>query len=103
MLSAKLAEELEIIKPTDFKESKTDEVRIGSGVKLRMTDGSEFIYFILGIWDQDDDLNIISSETRLAKALLGLKVDEKVTLPDGEASIMDILPLTSEVRSWITK
>ncbi|MFL2859677.1 MAG: GreA/GreB family elongation factor [Pontiellaceae bacterium] len=100
---AKLAEELEIIKPTDFKESKTDEVRIGSGVKLRMTDGSEFIYFILGIWDQDDDLNIISSETRLAKALLGLKVDEKVTLPDGEASIMDILPLTSEVRSWITK
>ena len=41
------------------------------------------MYYILGVWDRDDDLNIISSESGLAKALLGSKNGDTVVVPDG--------------------
>ena len=68
-----------------------------------MMDNLELTYYILGVWDQDDDLNIISSETKLAKSLLGLKIGDQVTLPDGDATIEDILSLSSEIRTWIAE
>ena len=100
---AKLAEDLEVVKPTDFTDSNTDMVSIGSGIKIKMMDNLELTYYILGVWDQDDDLNIISSETKLAKSLLGLKIGDQVKLPDGEAIIEDILSLSSEIRTWIAE
>jgi len=100
---AKLAEELEIVKPTDFTDVNRDKINVGTGVELEFEDNSNSTYFILGVWDQDDDLKIISSETKLAKLLLGLSVGDNVNLPDGKAIVGDIIPLTNEIKEWISK
>ena len=100
---AKLAEDLEIVKPTDFNDVKTDQINVGTGVKLKFDSGIETTYFILGVWDQDDDLNIISSETKLAKLLLGLSIGNSVNLPDGNAVVEDIISLSNDIKSWISK
>lgn len=100
---AKLAEDLEVVKPTDFNDVKTDQINVGTGVKLKFDSGIKTTYFILGVWDQDDDLNIISSETKLAKLLLGLSIGNSVNLPDGNAVVEDIISLSSDIKSWISK
>ena len=100
---AKLAEDLEIVKPTDFNDVKTDQINVGTGVKLKFDSGIETTYFILGVWDQDDELNIISSETKLAKLLLGLSIGNSVNLPDGNAVVEDIISLSNDIKSWISK
>ena len=100
---AKLAEDLEVVKPTDFNDVKTDQINVGTGVKLKFDSGIETTYFILGVWDQDDELNIISSETKLAKLLLGLSIGNSVNLPDGNAVVEDIISLSNDIKSWISK
>jgi transcription elongation GreA/GreB family factor len=99
---AQLAEDLEKVKPTDFADIGTDVVSAGCGVELvyEETDTVE-TYFILGIWDQDESLSIISCETRLAKALLGHGAGDKVEIPAGECTIRSILPLPEGIRAWI--
>ena len=97
---AQLAEDLERVKPTDFADSQTDVVNSGTGVHLEMEEGEKKQYYILGAWDQDDALAIISSETALAKALMGAKAGDQVTIPEGKATLVEILPLSAEVATW---
>jgi transcription elongation GreA/GreB family factor len=98
---AQLAEDLEKVKPTDFAESSTDEVSMGTGVELVYSSGVAETFYILGAWDQDEVLSIISSETALAKALIGHKVGDTVQIPAGECELKSILPLSADVREWI--
>ena len=98
---AQLAEDLEKVKPSDFEDIPATVVSIGTGVQLQQADGSEIIYFILGAWDQDDELHILSSETRLAQALLGHKSGDRVEVPDGQVVLKDVLPLSADVKAWI--
>ncbi len=98
---AQLAEDLERVKPTDFGDVSTDEVSVGCGVELAYEGGATETYFILGVWDQDEALSIISSETRLAKALMGHVVGDKVEIPAGECEVKAVLPLPEAIRLWI--
>lgn len=98
---AKLAEDLEKVKPTDFAGVPLDTVAMGTGVELAYANGTTETYYILGEWDQDDALSILSSETRLAKALIGHSAGETVEIPAGECELKAILPLSSEVQAWI--
>ncbi len=98
---AQLAEDLERVKPTDFADSATDVVGSGCGVELAYEGGNTETFFILGVWDQDEALSIISSETRLAKALMGHKAGDKVEIPAGECEISAVLPLSESIRLWI--
>ena len=98
---AQLAEDLEKVKPSDFEDIPTTVVSIGTGVQLQQADGSETIYFILGAWDQDDDLHILSSETRLAQALLGRKSGDSIEVPEGRVVLKEVLPLSADVKAWI--
>ncbi|MCF7818718.1 MAG: GreA/GreB family elongation factor [Kiritimatiellales bacterium] len=98
---AQLAEDLEKVKPSDFDGVSLDEVAMGTGVELAYASGMSETYYILGAWDQAEALSIISSETRLAKSLLGHKVGDTVAIPAGECEIKAILPLSDEVKAWI--
>ena len=98
---AQLAEDLERVKPTDFAETSTDKVSTGCGIELGYEGGTTETFYILGVWDQDEDLCIISSETRLAKALLGHGAGDKVEIPAGECEIKSVLPLSDAIRLWI--
>jgi transcription elongation GreA/GreB family factor len=75
---------------------------MGTGVELVYADGTSDIYYILGAWDQREELAIISSETRLARALIGHVAGEVVEIPSGTCTIKAILPLSDEVRRWVT-
>lgn len=98
---AQLAEDLERVKPTDFAEVSADKVSMGTGVELAYPGGASETYYILGAWDQDEALSIISSETALARALMGHKQGDSVQVPSGECTIKAVLSLTDEVRAWI--
>ncbi|MEN8253911.1 MAG: GreA/GreB family elongation factor [Verrucomicrobiota bacterium] len=98
---AQLAEDLEKVKPTDFAGVALDEVARGTGVELAYPGGATETFHILGAWDQDEILSIISSETALAKALIGHKVGDKMEIPAGECELKAILPLPDNVKAWI--
>jgi transcription elongation GreA/GreB family factor len=70
-------------------------------VELTYPGGAEEIFYILGAWDQDEVLSIISSETALAKALMGHKAGDTVEIPAGECELKAILPLSDGVQAWI--
>ncbi len=98
-----LERQLHETQPTDFDGIASDRVVPGVGVELRRADGRVERYHILGAWDRDETLNIISSESQLARAMMGRAVGETVTLPEdgaGPAVIERILPLPESVLQW---
>ena len=98
---AQLADDLEKVKPTNFAGISVDEVAMGTGVVLDYPDGATETYYLLGAWDQDEELSIISSETRLAKALMGHVAGDTVEIPAGECELRAVLPLSDDVQAWI--
>ncbi|MBQ5795698.1 MAG: GreA/GreB family elongation factor [Kiritimatiellae bacterium] len=97
--------ELDAVKAGDFSDATTDEVMSGVEVVVEAKDG-ERRYVILGEWDNDLERGIISSQTKVAKNLMGKKVGDKFELPDAEgsvelASVKEILPLSDEVKAWM--
>ena len=78
---------------------------VGSFVTLRGADGAEKAYAILGEWDSDPELGIVSSRSRLAEALFGAAEGDKVELPgeDGEtsvATVVSVAALPESVLAW---
>ncbi|MBU0677038.1 MAG: GreA/GreB family elongation factor [Verrucomicrobia bacterium] len=96
---------LQEVKPTDFSGYPSDRVGVATGVRLEYPDGRTEMYYILGAWDRDEELGIISSETRMARALAGSSTGEEVTVPaeDGEVKcrIREVLPLSESVKAWL--
>ncbi|MBR4939309.1 MAG: GreA/GreB family elongation factor [Kiritimatiellae bacterium] len=97
--------ELDAVKAGDFADATTDEVMPGVEVIVAAKDGDRK-YVILGEWDNDLERGIISSQTRVAKNLMGKKVGDKFKLPDAEgsvelASVKEILPLSDDVKAWM--
>ena len=98
---------LKVVKGTDFADVATDKVNPGTCVSLRKADGSTLLYNILGEWDSDLSLNIISSRTELAKALLFKTAGDKATIPSPEGEIDVVIekiePLNETVRTWMSE
>ena len=97
--------ELEVVKPWDFADATTDEVMPGVTVVIAAPEG-ERTYHILGEWDNNTDMGIISSKAKLAENMLGKKAGDQFELPGVEgvskfASIVRIEELPAEVREWI--
>lgn len=103
---SELQRELGQVKGTDFAGVAYDRVAAGTTVTLRMDDGSMRVYTVLGEWDRDEALNIISNMTRLATAIEGKRVGERAVIPSvsgtEETTIENIEPLSEEIRQWIT-
>ena len=79
-----------------IKEEKSDKVSIGTKVKIEYLDDSEKdTYTIVGTNEADPFENKISNESPLAKAIIGLKKNDKATVlcdaGNYEVKIVDIL------------
>lgn len=98
--------ELEAVKPNDFANVGTEEVEPGVAVRIDTKEG-EKCYYILGEWDNDIELGILSSKTRLAGNMLGKKVGDKFEIPGSEEGtvafgmIKAIEPLPENIRQWM--
>lgn len=73
-----LENELERAHVTDFSDTPTDKVGVGSIVELVPAGGKAVVYTILGAWDSNPEENILSYKTPLAQKLIGKKTGDVV-------------------------
>jgi transcription elongation GreA/GreB family factor len=100
-----MQKDLDEVKPTLFENVEADEVRPGT-VAVVSVDGAERSYVILGEWDNEPSLNVISSKTKIAANLLGRKAGDAVELADTEgkaiaATVVRVETLSDELKTWI--
>ena len=101
---AELERDLAEVKPTDFAGFPSDRAGMGTTVTIRRPDGKPQRLIILGEWDRDDALGVISSGSRLAQLLEGRRAGETVDLPgasgDEPCTLVQVTGLTGEIRKW---
>lgn len=97
--------ELEMVNGSDFANISNAIVTPGTTVTIRQEDGEEKTFTILGEWDSDEELNIISNKTTMATSLLGKKVGEPAVIPTSEgkvkADVIAIAELSERIKAWI--
>jgi transcription elongation GreA/GreB family factor len=97
--------DLALVKGTDF--SNIDPTRAGMGtcVVIRRPSGAEDRYVILGEWDRDEALNIISNRSKIAERLEGHVAGDSVELPaslgDETCQVLSVEALTDNVLEWL--
>ena len=100
-----MQKDLDEVKPTLFENVAADEVRPGT-IAVVAVGSAERTYVVLGEWDNEPSLNVISSKTKLAENLLGRKAGDAVELADADgnalaATVVRVEPLTDELKAWI--
>lgn len=100
-----MQKDLDEVVPTLFENIEADEVRMGT-VAILSVGEEERRYVVLGEWDNEPSLGIISSGTRLAANLLGRKPGDDVELSDADgnaiaAKVLRVEPLSPELKDWI--
>ena len=100
-----MQQDLETVKPDDFADASVEEVMPGVSVLISTPDG-ERTYHVLGEWDNDTELGVLSSKARLAQNMLGKKTGDQFEMPGAEgaaqfARIVQIKPLPNEIRDWM--
>ncbi len=88
-----------------FDNAPCEKAGEGTLVTLRHEDGALERRAILGEWDHNEKLGVISSSSALAELLAGKKPGDEVTIP-GETDnvrcvIAEVSPLPEEIREWI--
>jgi transcription elongation GreA/GreB family factor len=101
---AEMEQDLREIHGTNFVDFRTDEAGAGTMVTIERPGGIRQCFSILGEWDRDEELQIISSESRVGQSLRGHSVGDEVPLPGAEGDencrITEILGLSDQVRAW---
>ncbi len=81
-LQSKYERELRHARGTDFADSDTSRVGIGTIVEIEdLATHTKETYTVLGAWDSDPDKNIMAYLSESAKAMIGKKPGEEATLP----------------------
>ncbi len=100
-----LESQLDAVTGTDFEGFPAKTAGIGARVVLEHGSGRRETYTILGEWDSDESLGIISCQSRLAEALRGHGPGEQVVIPDetGQATVtlLEVAGLPPEIKAWI--
>ena len=97
---SELERDLVNIQATDFQNVDiSNGITVGCKVTLTSANG-ELVYYILGAWDGNPEMNYISYKTRLGKLLLCKKAGDKIEMPDdSEATIQTIEELDADILS----
>lgn len=97
--------DLKEVRGTDFSGFPTDKAGMGTCIVICRPDGHTERYCILGEWDRDENLGIISNRSRLVEMVDGHKQGDEVLLPatQGEelCRIIEITGFTDDVKNWI--
>ncbi len=100
-----MEQDLERVQGTDFTGFATDCAGMGTAVTIERPDGRKERYCILGEWDRDEGLGIISSLSKLAQALEGHKAGDEVMVPSEtgpeRCKILSLSEPGDEVQAWL--
>ena len=98
-----MEQDLEVVQGTDFSGFATDRAGMGTVVTVNRPGDRTERYCILGEWDRDESLGIISSLSKLAQSLEGHGPGDRVALPgdDEESEIVAVEPLGDRERVWL--
>ncbi len=93
---AALEAQLKNVRVLDESEMNTQNVHVGSKVRIADDKGREFAYTISGANEADPFNGKISDESPVGKAIMGLQVGEKgeATLPNGTIVNYTVLEIT---------
>ncbi len=69
---------------------QTDSINVGTVVELGNSSGERATYTLLGPWDTDPEKNVLSSQSKLAKDLIGLCIGNTCKLQDQEWKVLSI-------------
>ena len=104
---AKLEEELQRVSAFDFSTVEQNGlVGLGSRVVVELPGGAEKVFSILGEWDSEPSLGILSCSTPLARALLDCREGDTVELPaeneEGtvEGVVKSVGALSEDILAW---
>ena len=103
-----LQRELKETKAFDYsKVEPGEEAGVATCVRLAYPDGSKRTISILGLWDFDKELGIVSCQAPIALRVAGARAGDVVQLPDPDFDdeTLDVLvesvgPLPPEVLEW---
>ncbi len=103
---AELERDLTVVKGTDFAGLPHDRAGMATAVDLRLDNGKEETIIILGEWDNEPALNIISCCSERAKRLIGAAPGARIQLPgdesnDESATVISIRELPENARQWL--
>ncbi|MBQ6598218.1 MAG: GreA/GreB family elongation factor, partial [Lentisphaeria bacterium] len=93
------------VQPINFLEFKADTSKISMGTEVVLQDGSgpEKTYSVVGAWDGNPDLNRVSYKTKIGETMLGAKVGDSLTLPDGtKVTVKSIAPLNADLAKELS-
>jgi transcription elongation GreA/GreB family factor len=96
--------DLREVQGSDLKPATHDRVGCGTRATVRWEDGAEEYFNVLGEWDREETLGIISNRSQMAEAMEGLAVGATFRAgADGgrKGTIMAVEPLPDAVRKWI--
>jgi transcription elongation GreA/GreB family factor len=102
---AELENDIDSVKGTDFAGLPTDEGGMGTTVTVRRPTGELESFCILGEWDRDEALGIISSKSKVGECLDGRRAGDAVTLPgaggDVVCTVVEVQGLSDAVKQWL--
>jgi transcription elongation GreA/GreB family factor len=102
---AQWEQDLATVRETDFADFPCERAGMGTQVTLETDNGQTLHYHILGEWDRDETLNIVSCQSLLAQTLANQAPGATLTLPGFDpprnARIVSIAPLPEPVRQWV--
>jgi len=95
------------VTPTDFKDLPCDKAGPATSVEIKYGDGRTEEFYLLGEWDTEPSMHIISSNSRMAQVLNGHVAGDSLMIPteEGDATcvITAIKPLPEKIRLWIER
>ena len=99
LLESKIASieaQLKNVRVLDESELSSENVHVGSKVRVANEQGKEFSYEIAGATEADPFHGKISDESPVGKAVMGLRVGEtgEATLPNGSTVLYTVLEIT---------
>jgi len=102
--NADLDADIKAVKGTDFALIATDKAGMGTTVTVTIAE-KPLTFHILGEWDSDEALRIISCRSRVAQSLEGKVVGDTVSLPydSGEATgaVTAVTALPQPIVDWV--
>ena len=101
---AELERDLQEVQGSHFSGFRTDVAGMGTSVHVKTQGGDVASYCIMGEWDRDEALGIVSSQSQVALALEGSRVGDTVTLPTVDGSetvtVVEVSGLSEDAKAW---